>query len=65
MGPGLEICLRVGFRAAAALAAAHRLPFVGVHHLEAHVLTARQARACQRAVILYYIIYIYIYCGFT
>ena len=35
VGPGLEICLRVGAEEAKRLAAAHDLPFVGVHHLEA------------------------------
>ena len=41
VGPGLEICLRVGCEGAKALALAHGKPFVGVHHLEAHVLMAR------------------------
>lgn len=41
VGPGLEICLRVGCDGAKALAIAHDKPFVGVHHLEAHVLMAR------------------------
>jgi len=41
VGPGLEICLRVGASAARALAAAHGKPFVAVHHLEAHCLLAR------------------------
>eukprot|EP00640_Fibrocapsa_japonica_P001671 CAMPEP_0113937604 /NCGR_PEP_ID=MMETSP1339-20121228/4192_1 /TAXON_ID=94617 /ORGANISM="Fibrocapsa japonica" /LENGTH=485 /DNA_ID=CAMNT_0000940437 /DNA_START=108 /DNA_END=1568 /DNA_ORIENTATION=- /assembly_acc=CAM_ASM_000762 len=41
VGPGLEVCLRVGAGAAKALALEHRLPFVGVHHLEAHCLMAR------------------------
>ena len=39
VGPGLEICLRVG-----ATYAAQQLPnkpFVGVHHLEAHILMVR------------------------
>ena len=43
VGPGLEICLRVGCEGAKALALAHDKPFVGVHHLEAHVLMARLA----------------------
>jgi len=41
VGPGLEICLRVGCEGAKALAIEHDKPFVGVHHLEAHVLMAR------------------------
>eukprot|EP00546_Thalassionema_frauenfeldii_P003759 CAMPEP_0178918290 /NCGR_PEP_ID=MMETSP0786-20121207/13750_1 /TAXON_ID=186022 /ORGANISM="Thalassionema frauenfeldii, Strain CCMP 1798" /LENGTH=476 /DNA_ID=CAMNT_0020591995 /DNA_START=134 /DNA_END=1564 /DNA_ORIENTATION=- len=41
VGPGLEICLRVGCNAAKELAIQHKKPFVGVHHLEAHVLMAR------------------------
>lgn len=41
MGPGLEICLRVGYRAARALAREHGKPFVAVNHLEAHVLMPR------------------------
>lgn len=43
VGPGLEICLRVGCRKGVALAEEHGLPFVGVHHLEAHVLMARMS----------------------
>jgi len=42
-GPGLEICLRVGYRTAQALAQAHGKPFVAVHHLEAHCMVARLA----------------------
>lgn len=41
MGPGLEICLRVGYRAARAVAREHNKPFVAVNHLEAHVLMPR------------------------
>jgi tRNA threonylcarbamoyl adenosine modification protein TsaD len=41
VGPGLEICLRVGATKARALAVEHQKPFVGVHHLEAHILMAR------------------------
>ena len=41
VGPGLEICLRVGATKACELAIQHKKPFVGVHHLEAHVLMAR------------------------
>jgi N6-L-threonylcarbamoyladenine synthase len=47
VGPGLEICLRVGTEGAKALAAAHDKPFVGVHHLEAHVLMARLAAGAE------------------
>lgn len=41
VGPGLEICLRVGATKARALAMEYQKPFVGVHHLEAHILMAR------------------------
>mmetsp|Transcript_42174 Transcript_42174/g.76084 ORF Transcript_42174/g.76084 Transcript_42174/m.76084 type:complete len:523 (-) Transcript_42174:53-1621(-) len=41
VGPGLEICLRVGCNKARELAVKHEKPFVGVHHLEAHILMAR------------------------
>lgn len=41
VGPGLEICLRVGCEKAVQLAEQHGKPFVGVHHLEAHILMAR------------------------
>jgi N6-L-threonylcarbamoyladenine synthase len=41
VGPGLEICLRVGCETAKELAIKYRKPFVGVHHLEAHILMAR------------------------
>lgn len=34
VGPGLEICLRVGCSTAKDLAARHAKPFVTVHHLE-------------------------------
>jgi len=44
-GPGLEVCLRVGYRTAQALAQAHAKPFVTVHHLEAHCMIARLAGA--------------------
>jgi len=36
-GPGLIGSLLIGFTFARALAAAHHLPFIGVHHLQAHV----------------------------
>lgn len=41
VGPGLEICLRVGCNKARELAMEHKKPFVGIHHLEAHILMAR------------------------
>ena len=45
VGPGLEICLRVGCDVAKSIAVSHGLPFVGVHHLEAHILMARLGSA--------------------
>ncbi|KAI2501973.1 Glycoprotease family [Fragilaria crotonensis] len=41
VGPGLEICLRVGCNKARELAALYKKPFIGIHHLEAHILMAR------------------------
>lgn len=41
IGPGLEICLRVGCNKARELAMEYQKPFVGIHHLEAHILMAR------------------------
>lgn len=41
VGPGLEICLRVGCNKGRELAMKYNKPFVGVHHLEAHILMAR------------------------
>jgi len=41
VGPGLEICLRVGCNRARELAMETKKPFVGIHHLEAHILMAR------------------------
>ncbi|KAH8061026.1 hypothetical protein JL722_4318 [Aureococcus anophagefferens] len=41
VGPGLEICLRVGARKAVDVAEAHAKPFVAMHHLEAHCLISR------------------------
>ncbi|CAO3567960.1 unnamed protein product [Mortierella alpina] len=40
-GPGLAHCLGVGLNAAKTLAAALNKPLIGVHHMEAHALTAR------------------------
>ena len=37
--------VQVGVRKARQLSARHRLPFLGVHHLEAHALVARQTQA--------------------
>lgn len=41
VGPGLEICLRVGAQRARELAQEYGKPFVGIHHLEAHIMMAR------------------------
>jgi len=41
VGPGLEICLRVGCNKARELAIQFQKPFVAIHHLEAHILMAR------------------------
>lgn len=41
LGPGLAMCLRVGVLKARALAAAHGLALVNIHHMEAHALVAR------------------------
>lgn len=41
MGPGLEVCLRVGYRAARAVARETGADFIAVNHLEAHLLVAR------------------------
>jgi N6-L-threonylcarbamoyladenine synthase len=41
VGPGLAICLRVGCNKARELAMEYKKPFVGIHHLEAHILMAR------------------------
>ena len=40
-GPGLIGGVMVGMMAGKAIAAAHKLPFIAVNHLEAHLLTAR------------------------
>jgi len=45
VGPGLEVCLRVGCNKAKALALEHNKPFVAVHHLEAHILMSRLPHA--------------------
>jgi N6-L-threonylcarbamoyladenine synthase len=49
VGPGLEICLRVGCQKAIALAQQYNKPFVGVHHLEAHILMCRIPTQSQSA----------------
>lgn len=41
MGPGLEVCLRVGYRKAREIARREHKEFVAVNHLEAHILVAR------------------------
>ncbi|XP_024395864.1 probable tRNA N6-adenosine threonylcarbamoyltransferase, mitochondrial [Physcomitrium patens] len=41
IGPGLSMCLRVGVSKAREIARVHRLPMVGVHHMEAHALVVR------------------------
>ncbi|XP_071741496.1 probable tRNA N6-adenosine threonylcarbamoyltransferase, mitochondrial [Rutidosis leptorrhynchoides] len=41
IGPGLSLCLRVGVQKARKIAATYQLPYVGVHHMEAHALVAR------------------------
>ncbi|KAH9733111.1 putative tRNA N6-adenosine threonylcarbamoyltransferase [Citrus sinensis] len=42
IGPGLSLCLRVGVQKARKIAGQFNLPIVGVHHMEAHALVARQ-----------------------
>lgn len=44
-GPGLAVCLRVGYEAAIALARELHRPLVKVNHLEAHLLAVRMNRA--------------------
>eukprot|EP00884_Botryococcus_braunii_P015660 jgi/Botrbrau1/2778/Bobra.0164s0055.1 len=41
LGPGLSLCLKVGVAKAKELCQRHGLPYVGVHHMEAHALVAR------------------------
>ncbi|EFJ12995.1 hypothetical protein SELMODRAFT_123080 [Selaginella moellendorffii] len=45
IGPGLSLCLDVGVRKARSISRCWRLPFVGVHHMEAHALVARLTNA--------------------
>ncbi|KXZ44450.1 hypothetical protein GPECTOR_67g290 [Gonium pectorale] len=40
-GPGLALCLQVGVQHGLALAARHGLPYVPVHHMEAHAMMTR------------------------
>ena len=40
-GPGLDLCLRVGLPWASSLARRLALPFVGVHHMQAHAMVAQ------------------------
>ena len=40
-GPGILACLQVGLNTAKGLALAWDVPFVGVHHMQAHALTPR------------------------
>ncbi|KAJ3844069.1 Gcp-like domain-containing protein [Lentinula raphanica] len=39
-GPGMGVCLSVALNAAKTLAAVHNKPLIGVHHMQAHALTA-------------------------
>lgn len=41
MGPGLEVCLRVGYRAGREISNRTKCDFVAVNHLEAHLLVSR------------------------
>ena len=41
VGPGLDLCLRIGCNKGRDLAMEFQKPFVAVHHLEAHILMAR------------------------
>ncbi|KAK2975311.1 hypothetical protein RJ640_015989 [Escallonia rubra] len=45
IGPGLSLCLRVGVQKARRIAGTYSLPVVGVHHMEAHALVARERHA--------------------
>ena len=45
IGPGLVLCLRVGVSKARRVAAENGLPFIPVHHMEAHALVARADEA--------------------
>ena len=38
---GADVCMQVGVLKARAVASAHGLPLVPVHHMEAHALVAR------------------------
>eukprot|EP00746_Dinoflagellata_sp_MGD_P039249 gnl/MRDRNA2_/MRDRNA2_194646_c0_seq1.p1 gnl/MRDRNA2_/MRDRNA2_194646_c0~~gnl/MRDRNA2_/MRDRNA2_194646_c0_seq1.p1 ORF type:complete len:768 (+),score=144.26 gnl/MRDRNA2_/MRDRNA2_194646_c0_seq1:158-2461(+) len=41
VGPGLSLCLSVGVKKALQIAAQHRLPFIPIHHMEAHAMVAK------------------------
>lgn len=40
-GPGMAPCLKVGLQWASSLARSHSLPFIGVHHMQAHAFVAQ------------------------
>ncbi|GLI67710.1 hypothetical protein VaNZ11_011978 [Volvox africanus] len=40
-GPGLALCLQVGVQYGLSLAAQHGLPYIPVHHMEAHAMMTR------------------------
>lgn len=48
MGPGLVGCLLVGLSTAKAIARARGLPFVGVNHIEGHILSIELDEALER-----------------
>uniref|UniRef100_A0A383WI28 Glycoprotease 1 n=1 Tax=Tetradesmus obliquus TaxID=3088 RepID=A0A383WI28_TETOB len=48
IGPGLSLCLQVGVRHALQLSAQHQLPWVPVHHMEAHALMAAMPGVLQQ-----------------
>ncbi|ROW11247.1 hypothetical protein VMCG_01349 [Cytospora schulzeri] len=48
-GPGMKACLSIGISAAKALSAALRVPLIGVHHMQAHALTAQMEAALSLA----------------
>ncbi|TLS23794.1 hypothetical protein PpBr36_08976 [Pyricularia pennisetigena] len=47
-GPGMNTALSVGLNTAKGLALAWGVPFVGVHHMQAHLLTPRLVSALKR-----------------
>lgn len=48
MGPGLVGCLLVGLSAAKSIARARQLPFVGVNHIEGHILSIELDQELER-----------------